>query len=145
MDPWFGDIIAPFTARWLLQLYSESYRFLERLKRIEDLIDRIEGATTASNTAPTASTIEAIVVTHVLHDNTNKPSLERCRLGVPIFAVQDALEIVNSLNHFETIVPLTDYDTSAFSAWQSEPQDYPPEWLTIQRLSTPNPDSPLGH
>ncbi|KPI34364.1 uncharacterized protein AB675_4907 [Cyphellophora attinorum] len=134
IDPWFGEQSAVGLTGLLLRMDLGAPAAISSRVELDAAVVDIEAAA-GHVLVPTdaAPAVDAIALTIVTADHTDKPSLLEFAPRTPVFAVGAAARSVQGYGHFNTVVQIAGGFDPSTAPWKeaSHPGAPLPDWLTI--------------
>jgi hypothetical protein len=134
VDPWFGKQSAVGLTGLILRMdLGEPAGISSRLELDAAIADIEAAAGCQLTTTDALPAVDAIALTIVTGDHTDKPSLLEFAPATPVFAVGSAARSVRGYGHFDTVVQLAGGFDPSTAPWKaaSHPGAPLPDWITI--------------
>lgn len=139
MDVWLQGPQVEFSKIFHSQSHTEASAF-QTVEEIENFVRDIEehalGLRGEKPGARPASYIDAVTCTIKGTDHCNEQTLRQLHPSVPIFVRSDAVKLVNSWKHFETVVTIGEFEGD----WRKTRQAPLPDWIGIGTLTQKSSD-----
>lgn len=78
--------------------------------------------------------IDAISISHEFTDHCHKETLLEVHPDVPVFAAQEAADLIRGWKHFRTVMTTESFGVNGNNDWRLASQPPLPEWISICRL-----------
>jgi hypothetical protein len=143
IDPWFvggqSDV-----AKWFSQQWHATESAVQSVAEVEELARQVEilagglrlGKGRKSNGVVGAgeeTLIDAVAVSHEFTDHCHKDTLLEVHADVPVFATEQAANLIRGWKHFRTVVTTPTFKDNA--DWHDYSLAPLPSWLSISRLT----------
>jgi hypothetical protein len=140
IDPWLtggqSDV-----ASWFSQQFHSTPSALQSIDEVEDLALEAEilaadeeGDEDLPERHPGETLIDALAVSHEFTDHCHKDTLLECHKDVPVFAIKEAAQLIESWKHFRTVIVVNAFGADEETDWRSTSVPPLPEWIGISRL-----------
>jgi hypothetical protein len=140
IDPWLtggqSDV-----ASWFSQQFHATPSALQSINEVENLALEAEilaadeeGDEELPERYPGETLIDALAVSHEFTDHCHKDTLLECHKDVPVFAIKEAAQLIESWNHFRTVIVVNTLGAEGETDWRSTSVPPLPEWIGISRL-----------
>jgi hypothetical protein len=142
IDPWFvggqSDVAKWFSQQWhATESAVKSVAEVDELARqVEVLAGGIRMGKRKMNIAATAELetfIDAVAISHEFTDHCHKDTLLEVHRDVPVFATEQAANLISGWNHFRMVVTTPTFKDNA--DWHDYSLSPLPSWLSISRLT----------
>ena len=131
-------------ASWFSQQFHATKSAVQNVVELEELAREIEmlasgvrlGASREKNGnfAQEETYIDAVAISHEFTDHCHKETLLEVHSDVPVFAVKEAAQLINSWKHFRTVVTVSVFGANGDEDWRSTSMPPLPDWIGISRL-----------
>jgi hypothetical protein len=143
IDPWFvggqSDV-----AKWFSQQFHAIESAVKSVAEVDELARQVEilaggirlGKSRRSNVAASADLetfVDAVAVSHEFTDHCHKDTLLEVHRDVPVFATEQAANLISGWNHFRTVITTPTFKDDA--DWHDYSLPPLPSWLSISRLT----------
>jgi hypothetical protein len=143
IDPWFvggqSDV-----AKWFSQQFHAIESAVRSVAEVDELARQVEilaggmrlGKGRRNNAAASADLetfVDAVAISHEFTDHCHKDTLLEVHRDVPVFATEQAANLVSGWNHFRTVITTPTFKDSA--DWHDYSLSPLPSWLSISRLT----------
>lgn len=143
IDPWFvggqSDV-----AKWFSQQFHAIESAVKSVAEVDELARQVEilaggirlGKGRRSNVAASADLetfVDAVAVSHEFTDHCHKDTLLEVHRDVPVFATEQAANLISGWNHFRTVITTPMFKDDA--DWHDYSLSPLPSWLSISRLT----------
>jgi hypothetical protein len=145
IDPWFvggqSDV-----AKWFSQQFHATESAVKSVAEVDELARQVEilaggirlGKGRKTKTADTATAdletfVDAVAISHEFTDHCHKDTLLEVHRDVPVFATEQAANLVSGWNHFRTVITTPTFKDNA--DWHDYSLSPLPSWLSISRLT----------
>jgi hypothetical protein len=140
IDPWLvggqSDV-----ASWFSQQFHATPSALQSIDEVETLALEAEilaadeeGDVELPERHPGETLIDALAVSHEFTDHCHKDTLLECHRDVPVFAIKEAAQLIESWKHFRTVIVVNTFGADGETDWRSTSVPPLPEWVGISRL-----------
>ena len=145
IDPWLAGGQSD-VASWFSQQFHASESAVKSIAEVEELARESEILTkglrlgegrvaTGEDADGLEETfIDAIAISHPFTDHCHKETLLEVHPDVPVFAVEDAADLIRGWKHFRAVVTTQSFGVDGNNDWRSASQPPLPEWISICRL-----------
>jgi hypothetical protein len=142
IDPWFvggqSDVAKWFSQQWhATESAVKSVAEVDELARqVEVLAGGMRMGKRKMNIAATAELetfIDAVAISHEFTDHCHKDTLLEVHRDVPVFATEQAANLISGWNHFRMVVTTPTFKDNA--DWHDYSLSPLPSWLSISRLT----------
>lgn len=145
IDPWFvggqSDV-----AKWFSQQFHATESAVQSVAEVEELAwqverlagggwskRRLKGHSAQNRLEEEAPYIDAVAISHEFTDHCHKETLLEVHRDVPVFATEQAANLISSWNHFRTVTTTPTFKDNA--DWHDYSLPPLPSWLSISRLT----------
>lgn len=140
IDPWFvggqSDV-----ARWFSQQWHATESAVKSVAEVEELARQVEilagGLGLSKGKRDEAmkeeSFVDVVAVSHEFTDHCHKDTLLEVHKDVPVFATEQAANLISSWNHFRAVVTTPTFVDNA--DWHDYSLSPLPSWLSISRIT----------
>ena len=143
IDPWFvggqSDV-----AKWFSQQWHATESAVKSVAEVEELARQVEilaggirlgkgRKTNITANADVETFIDAVAISHEFTDHCHKDTLLEVHRDVPVFATEQAANLVSAWNHFRTVTTTPTFKDHA--DWHDYSLSPLPSWLSISRLT----------
>lgn len=145
IDPWLAGGQSD-VASWFSQQFHASESAVKSIAEVEELAREIEilakglrlGEGRKGNEEDAEGLgetfVDAVTVSHPFTDHCHKETLLEVHPDVPVFAVEDAVGLIQGWKHFRTVITMESFGTNGNNDWRISSQPPLPEWISITRL-----------
>lgn len=142
IDPWFvggqSDV-----AKWFSQQFHAIESAVKSVAEVDELARQVEilaggiaigkGRKTNVVAADVETFVDAVAISHEFTDHCHKDTLLEVHRDVPVFATEQAANLVSGWNHFRTVLTTPTFKGNA--DWHDYSLSPLPSWLSISRLT----------
>lgn len=145
IDPWLSGGQSD-VASWFSQQFHASESAVKSIAEVEELAREIEilakglrlGEGRVSNGDDAEDLgetfLDAVAISHPFTDHCHKETLLEVHPDVPVFAVEDAADLIRGWKHFRSVVTTQSFGVDGNIDWRLASQPPLPEWISISRL-----------
>jgi hypothetical protein len=142
IDPWFvggqSDV-----AKWFSQQFHATKSAVQSVAEVDELARQVEilagglrmgkRKINVAAAAELETFVDAVAISHEFTDHCHKDTLLEVHRDVPVFATQQAANLISGWNHFRTVVTTPTFKDDA--DWHDYSLAPLPSWLSISRLT----------
>ncbi|KAF1851408.1 uncharacterized protein K460DRAFT_271073 [Cucurbitaria berberidis CBS 394.84] len=136
IDPWFvggqSDV-----GKWFSQQWHATESAVKSIAEVDELARQVEilagGLRLGKGRSEPETLVDAVAISHEFTDHCHKETLLEVHRDVPVFATEQAANLVSSWHHFRTVITTPTFLDDA--DWRTYSLSPLPSWLSISRLT----------